>query len=181
MVKVVIDNTQPKQKVVTGKTDKKIVIDDGQEKQKVVTGTVEKNVAIDPGQEKQRVVVKKGPKGDVGPQGPAGAQGIQGPAGSDGADGAMTIVDVDTLEMEMAFTLTNLLNFKETSFTSGLLTNISTYTNSGKSIKLFNKDFIYDSNEILTTIILTRISDSNTLTKNLLYNIDGTLKSIDTV
>jgi len=180
MVKVVIDDTQPKQRVVVTDNDKKITVNSTQPKEKVVTGTVEKNVVIDPGQEKQRVVTKEGTKGDIGPQGLTGPQGPIGPAGADGSDGAISIVDVDTLELEMEFILSNLTNFKETIFTDGLLTNLSTYTTPIKTTKLFNKDFTYVAGQ-LTQLVLTRVSDSATLTKEFTYNIDGTLKTINTI
>ena len=122
--------------------------------------------------------LRKGDKGDQGDVGPDGPPGIQGPAGN---DGAFTAADELALEMEIAFKSANINNFRELIFTSGLLTNLSIYTDSGKSTKLFNKDLTYDVNDTLTTIVLTRISDSVTLTKNLIYNLDGSLKSIEAV
>jgi len=182
MVKVIVGDNEPKDKVILGNTDKKIIVGDNEPKDKVVLGKTDKNVVIGDNSPKTKVITKKGPKGDIGPRGETGPQGATGPQGSDGADGAMSITDVAILEMEMAFKLANLTNFRETIYdTNGLLTNLSIYTNSSKTTKLFNKDFTYDVSEVLTTITLTRVSDSTILTKNLVYNVDGTLRSIEAV
>jgi len=167
MVDVTVDTTQPKERVVLGVgASKSITVDTKQPKEKVVLGKgPSKDVTIDTKQPKEKVVLGKGSKGKPG---------------EPGKDGTFTEAEKLILEMEMAFKVANLTNFKETTFSAGLLLNLSIYTDSGKGTKLFNKDFTYSTGQ-LTTVVLTRISDSVISTKNLLYNIDGTLLSIDTI
>lgn len=84
------------------------------------------------------------------------------------------------LELQLAFKVANSSHFKELIFTSGQLTNISIYTNSGKAIKLFNKNLTYASG-LLSQVLLTRISDSKTITKNLIYDGNNNLQTIDII
>ena len=131
-------------------------------------------VVVDVPADKEKVVTKSGPIGPIGPTGPVGA------TGATGADGTMTAQQLLNLELHLAFKLANITNFKETTFASGLMTNLSIYTNSSKAVKLFDKALSYNVGQLIT-IVITRITDSATLTKNLLYNPDGTLLSVDTI
>lgn len=128
-------------------------------------------------QPKTKVITKSGPQGATGIQGPAGAQGIQGFPGS---DGALSVQDQLNLEMEIEYKTSRQAYYKETTFVGRNLTNVSVYTNSSKTTKMFNKDLIY-VNDILSQTVLTRISDLTVRTSNLIYNGDGSLHSVDKV
>lgn len=83
------------------------------------------------------------------------------------------------LEMEMAFKTANLTNYKVLTWTLGQLTAIDIWTNPGMTVKLFNKVLSYTGDQ-LTSTVLTRITDSATLTKTLAYDIDDNLINITT-
>ena len=100
--------------------------------------------------------------------------------GAAGGSGVYSQSEKLAMEMEMSFKASNLSNFKELLFDSaGDLYNISIYTASDKITKLFNKDLTYDSAGDLSQVILTRISDSVILTKNLSYDGDGNLSTVN--
>ena len=98
-------------------------------------------------------------------------------AGSSGS-GAFSQIDKLALEMEMEFKTANASYFKDLDYTDGLLTNINIWTDSGKTLRLFNKLFQYDASENLSRILLTRDSDSAQLLKILEYDGSGNLDTI---
>lgn len=72
-------------------------------------------------------------------------------------------------ELEEAWKLAYKSYYAEFSYTAGALTNVGIWNSAAKTTKLFNKDFTYVAG-LLTTVVLTRISDSKTLTKTFTYN-----------
>lgn len=85
------------------------------------------------------------------------------------------------LELEMSFKAANLTNYKELIYTDGTnnLSLIIIYEDNTKSITLFTKAFIYnETTSLLERIIITRIFDNATLTKNLTYDENNNLISI---
>jgi YD repeat-containing protein len=68
-------------------------------------------------------------------------------------------------------------NYSEPIFTSGLLTALTTWTDSGKGTKVGGKTFTYTSGN-LTSVVEKDGSDVTTLTKTLTYDGDGNLASI---
>tara|TARA_Y100000310_G_scaffold343740_1_gene452791 strand:- start:1052 stop:1393 length:342 start_codon:yes stop_codon:yes gene_type:complete len=102
--------------------------------------------------------------------------------GGFGGDHTYSQAEKLAMEMEMSFKAANLANFKELVFdSSGDLSNVSIYTDSGKATKLFNKDLTYDSSGDLSQLVLTRITDSVVLTKDFSYDGDGNLSTINNV
>lgn len=99
-----------------------------------------------------------------------GPQGIQGPQGS------FSDADKKALELELEYKTTSPSYFKELTYVSGSLTNISIWAPS-KITKLFNKALTYASGQ-LSQSILTRITDGATLTKDFTYS-SGQLISVD--
>lgn len=68
-------------------------------------------------------------------------------------------------------------NYSEPTFTNGLLTSLTTWTNSGKATKVSSKAFTYTSGS-LTSIVEKDGSDTTVLTKTLTYDADGNLESL---
>lgn len=97
-----------------------------------------------------------------------------------GGSSGFTATEKLILELQLAFKVANASHFKELIFTSGQLTNVSIYTNSLKTTKLFNKDLTYTSG-LLSQMILTRITDNKKITKNLSYDINNNLQTIDII
>ena len=83
--------------------------------------------------------------------------------------GAFTTIEKSNLELEMEFKAAQLTNFKEFTYTGKNLTAIDIYTDNTKTTKLFNKVLSYTGTN-LTQTILTRVSDSATLTNDLVYS-----------
>ena len=82
----------------------------------------------------------------------------------------------------MSFKASSLTNYKELGYdsTSGNLTSISIYTTSSKTTQLFDKTLGYDSTSgLLVQSTTVRNLDSKTLTKNLSYDVDDKLFSIE--
>jgi len=189
MTQILVNSSQPKEKVILAQTDKNsVVVDSPQAKEKVVLATTQSNVLVDDQEPKEKVITKEGTTGADGPQGPQGVvgpAGATGPAGAQGPPGsnaAFDEYDAACLEMELSFSISNPNTLKETSYDNeGNLTNLSIYTSTEKTTKIFNKDFLYDPEGQLITILLTRISDNSTLTKEVSYNIDGSLLSIESI
>lgn len=68
-------------------------------------------------------------------------------------------------------------NYSEPTFTSGLLTALTTWTDSGKGTKVSSKTFTYTGGN-LTSVVEKDGSDVTTLTKTLTYDAEGNLASI---
>ena len=68
-------------------------------------------------------------------------------------------------------------NYSESTFTDGVLTAMTTWTDSGKGTKVGSKTFSYTSGN-LTSVIEKDGSDVTTLTKTLTYDAEGNLASI---
>ena len=68
-------------------------------------------------------------------------------------------------------------NYSEPTFTSGLLTALTTWTDSGKGTKVSSKAFTYTDGN-LTSIVEKDGADATTLTKTLTYDVAGNLESI---
>ena len=83
------------------------------------------------------------------------------------------------LEMQLAFQYSFLANYKELTYDLTGLTLIEIWDTPSKGTKLFNKALTYSDNN-LTQIVLTRISDGKVLTKNFTYE-DGNLISVTSV
>lgn len=101
-------------------------------------------------------------------------------SGSGTGTSPYTQADKLALEMEMAYSTAQRTYFKELTYdtTTGDLSNVSIYVDNTKIVKLFNKDLIY-STGLLSQVVLTRTSDSATLTKDLLYDGNDNLSSIE--
>lgn len=83
---------------------------------------------------------------------------------------------LDDFELEIEYSFSNPSYYKTFTYSSGDLTNINVYTDSGMGTQLFSRTLSYSSGD-LVTITTTRISDSATLTKTLAYS-GGDLASI---
>jgi hypothetical protein len=81
------------------------------------------------------------------------------------------------MELETSFKAAKLHNYKELTYTDGDLTSVDIYENNTKAVKLFNKTLTYTLG-YLTQTVLTRISDSATLTKDFVYDVDNNLESV---
>jgi len=68
-------------------------------------------------------------------------------------------------------------NYSEPTFTDGLLTALTTWTDSGKGTKVGSKAFTYTGGN-LTSVVEKDGSDATTLTKTLTYDSGGNLTSI---
>lgn len=97
-----------------------------------------------------------------------------GPQGNPGPEGSLPLA----LEMKLAFKAANLTNYKILSYVDSILSEIDIWETQAQLTKLFNKVLTYNINGQLSQIILTRISDSTVLTKDFVYNLDGSLNSI---
>lgn len=87
--------------------------------------------------------------------------------------------EVSNLELEGEFKLNSLNSFKELIYTGSNLTTINIWTNSSKTLKLYEKTLSYSGSQ-LSQMTLNRVSDNKTLTKNFLYT-DGNLVSIEVI
>jgi YD repeat-containing protein len=68
-------------------------------------------------------------------------------------------------------------SYSETTFTNGLLSGLTLWATSSKSVKLSSKTFTYTSGN-LTSVVEKDGSDVITLTKTLAYDGDGNVSSI---
>ena len=71
----------------------------------------------------------------------------------------------------------NVDSYSEPTFTSGLLTALTTWTDNSKGTKVGSKAFTY-TNGNLTSVVEKDGSDATTLTKTLTYDAEGNLASI---
>jgi len=113
-----------------------------------------------------------GISGESGASGWSGWSGISSWSGCSGFSGRMSL----NLEMELEFKEAYLLYYKEFGYTGDDLTSIDIYTDASKGTKLFSKLLSYAVG-VLSSTVLTRMSDLATLTKNYAYA-DGKLVSI---
>ena len=93
---------------------------------------------------------------------------LVGAAGS----GSISASEKAALEMELSYKFSNPSNFKEMAYNvSDQLINVDTYTDSSKATQLYALVLTYSGDQ-LTQSVLTRNSDSATLTKDLIYSGD---------
>jgi hypothetical protein len=101
-------------------------------------------------------------------------------AGASGT-GAYSVLEKLANEMELEFKSIYLYYYKELTYNAKKqLTNIGIWIDSIKTTKLFNKDLAYNPSKQLVRTDLTRISDSETLTKLFTYNAKKQLTTIAT-
>lgn len=119
--------------------------------------------------------------GTAGIDGTSGSSGSSGSSGQDGA-GAFTSNEKLALELEMAFKSADPSVTKQLGYdtTTGNLTLI-TINDYDSTAVLFTKVLNYDIESNLIQIIITRISDSATLVKDLTYDVNGNLTIITSV
>jgi hypothetical protein len=99
-----------------------------------------------------------------------GAGKLRGSLTGAGSAGAYTESEKLAMELQMQFKASKLSNYKELTWTGDLLTATDVYEDNSKAVKLFNLVLSYDVNDVLVQTVLTRISDSATLTKTFEYN-----------
>lgn len=73
------------------------------------------------------------------------------------------------LELELEYDAAAALYYSKMTYTGSQLTNVSLFSDSSETHKLFNKDLSY-TGSALTTTVLTRMADGKTLTKTLAYS-----------
>lgn len=87
------------------------------------------------------------------------------------------VASLEDLELELAFKMANLYFYREFAYdVDGLLVGVGSWADNTKALKLFQLDLSYTGSD-LTGSVLTRISDSATLTKVFGYT-SGNLTSI---
>lgn len=84
----------------------------------------------------------------------------------------------NNLELEGEYKLSSLNNFKELIYSGDNLTQINVWETPAKIVKIFEKNLSYTGGQ-LTQIVLTRVSDSEVLTKDFTYTGDN-LTGIET-
>jgi len=94
--------------------------------------------------------------------------------------GVFSQLDKLALELEMGFKTANLSNYKEFEYTDSILSSITIYTDDTKGTTLFRKNLTYDINDILTQVMLTRVSPSAALIKSFAYDGNNNLSTIGT-
>ena len=82
--------------------------------------------------------------------------------------GSVSPAEKLNLELELEFKLAKLSRFIENTFTGNKLTAVDVYDDATKVLTLFNKVLTYTGNKLTMTVV-TRISDSATLTKVFAY------------
>jgi len=114
---------------------------------------------------------ESGYSGDSGTSGFSGVfSGASGTSGWSGFSGSgISAGAILNLEMEMEFKTASLLYYKTFSYTGASLTAYNIYTNNTLLVQLFSKALTYDLTGKLTQTVLTRISDSATLTCTYAY------------
>lgn len=90
--------------------------------------------------------------------------------------GVYTLAEKLAIEMEMDFVAAKANYYKELSYTGDDLASIDIWTDVGKTEQIFGKVLTYTGGN-LTQTVLTRVSDSTTLTKDLVYS-QGNLTSV---
>ena len=86
-----------------------------------------------------------------------------------------TGIDIIDLDFKAAYSS----YYHEITYTSGNVSSIDIWEDSGKSTKLFTKALTYDGTSgNLTQIVVTDNVNSSTLTKAFTYDIDGNLETI---
>jgi hypothetical protein len=111
----------------------------------------------------------------------------RGGPGRPGADGAFTQDEQLALELELAFKSSSPTIQKYFGYdsTTGNLSIITIYaydtTSASPTIVLFTKVLDYDNDSNLIQVIITRLSDGATLTKDFTYDVDGNITIITSV
>ena len=88
-----------------------------------------------------------------------------------------TSTDASYLELELAFTAESPHTYRELIYTGDKMTTVNHWETPAMLTKLYQVDYTY-TGDLLTTSVLTRISDSATLTKTFIYSGD-TLLSVE--
>lgn len=97
-----------------------------------------------------------------------------------GGTGAISLDEKSELEMELQYDFNNPSRYKEFVYSGGNLIQINVYTDSSTgATQLFVMDLTYDMDDNLIQSVLTRLSDSTTVTKDLSYDVNGVLVSIE--
>lgn len=122
------------------------------------------------------VQVVEGPPGPEGPEGPPGPEGPQGPAGPAGPEGPAG-PGVAWFEAEYRFAAAD--RWKVLSYTGDDLSAINIYEDQTLAVHLWSNALSYDGGGKLIQTLLTRISDSATLTKTFTYDGGDNLVSVD--
>ena len=103
--------------------------------------------------------------------------------GSSGASGSGAYSTLEKLanEMELEFKSIYLYYYKELTYSAQKqLSNVGIWADNLKTLKLFNKDLSYNASKQLIRTDLTRISDSETMTKLFAYNAQKQLTTVTT-
>lgn len=80
----------------------------------------------------------------------------------------LTKTEKNNLELEMGFIASKSDNFTKLTYTGSTLTKIEIFEDNTMAVKLLQKDLTYAGGQ-LTQVVITRTSDSATLTKTLTY------------
>ena len=84
----------------------------------------------------------------------------------------------DSLSLELAWDITFPSFYSEPAYNvDGTIQSVDTWDSSSKVVHIFNKAYTWTSGQ-LTKVIVTRVSDGQTLEKDITYNVDGTLKNV---
>ena len=103
-----------------------------------------------------------------------------GTGGASGS-GAYSVLEKLANEMELEFKSIYLYYYKELTYNAKKqLSNVGIWTDDLKTLKLFNKDLSYNASKQLVRTDLTRISDSETMTKLFAYNAQNQLTTVTT-
>jgi len=85
--------------------------------------------------------------------------------------GSITTAEKDALELELEYKFLSPDRYKELTYSGDQLTAVGVWTDSGKATQLWSKALTYSGDQ-LTQTVLTRTSDSATVTKDLVYSGD---------
>jgi hypothetical protein len=90
---------------------------------------------------------------------------------------AVSSTGTDIIDLDFKAAYSNY--YHEITYTSGNVSSIDIWENSGKTTKLFTKALTYDGTTgNLTQIVVTDEVNSSTLTKAFTYDVDGNLQTI---
>jgi hypothetical protein len=84
----------------------------------------------------------------------------------------------DALSMELAWDILYASNYGEPTYDiSGKITQYNIWDSAAKTVHVFNKTFTYTGTNI-TTVLVTRVLDGQTLQKNITYNVGNQVTSV---
>jgi hypothetical protein len=93
------------------------------------------------------------------------------------ADASLVGFDIDKIELELKLPQDSLLRHKVFSYNQGTLVQIDIYNNNLQSVYLFRQVFNY-TGDVLTSQVVTRMTDAFQYTKTYIYDINENLISI---